>query len=344
VSRVFVTGAGGFVGSRLVGLLEANGRQVTALSRRPPREPGESSIRWVQGDVTEPDSYGSELAQADCVVHLAARLTARRLEEYELANVTGTERLVAACAARCRDLQRLVIVSTVAAMGPRRDGIRLRETDSCAPASAYGASKLAAERRALEFASRLPITILRPSFVYGPGDARGAGYLDTWFRSPPGSWTSPIRSLSLVYVDDFVRACERCLSSSVDSGTVLLIAAPASCDWADVRDAVANALAGLGSEQRIEPALADRFISRIEALDPAGRSRAEESEGRRDSLSPDASRRRMAPPPEWWGCDTSRARRYLGFEHTETLADGVRRTLESYAYAGFFDAAQWGAA
>lgn len=344
MSRVFVTGAGGFVGSRLVRRLEAACLQVTALSRSPPAESAETEVRWVRGDVTEPDSYRSELAEADFVVHLAARLTARRVEDYELANVTGTARLLETCADRCPKLRRVVVVSTVAAMGPRRDGKLLRETDPCAPASAYGASKLAAEQRALDLASRLPITILRPVFVYGPGDARGAGYLDAWLRSPPGAWESPIRTLSLVHVDDFVLACERALSSDVDSGTIILVAAPASCDWVDVRGSVAGALAWLGSEGRIEPELAHRFVRRIEALDPAGERRAAEADARRPTGPPDGSRRRKGTPLEWWGCDTGRARRLLGFEHTRTLADGTRQTLSSYASAGLFDAANWGAA
>jgi nucleoside-diphosphate-sugar epimerase len=341
---VFVTGASGFVGSRLVGRLAAGGHPVTALSRRPPRESGGPNVRWIRGDVTEPESYAAELAEADCVVHLAARLTARRMEEYVLANVKGTESLLETCAARCPGMRRLVVVSTVAAMGPRRDGTRLRETDPCKPASAYGASKLAAEGKAQDFAFRLPVTILRPAFIYGPGDVRGAAYLDTWLHSSPRNWESPIRSLSLVYVDDFVMACERALISEVDSGTVVLVAAPASCDWAEVRGSIVGALNWLGSERKIDPSHAHRLVGRIEELDPAGGSRAAEGDAGRTSASPDDTRRHKAAPPEWWGCDTSRARRLLGFEHTRTLADGVRLTLDSYASSALFDAADWGPA
>jgi nucleoside-diphosphate-sugar epimerase len=333
VSRVFVTGAGGFVGSRLVRRLEAAGLEVTALSRRPPEEPVGPAVRWVEGDVTEPDSYRAELGESDRVIHLAARLTARRAEEYELANVTGTARLLETCATKCRHLHRVVVVSTVAAMGPRRDGKLLSETDPCSPTSVYGASKLAAEGVALALASYLPITILRPVFVYGPGDARGAGYLEAWLRSPPGAWESPIRTLSLVHVDDFAHACDRALSSDLDSGTIILVAAPASCDWGDVRGAVADALSWLGSDGGIERDLANRLVERIEALDPATRDR-----------SADGAGRPMGPPPEWWGCDASRAQRLLGLEYTRTLADGARETLASYAAAGFFDAAHWGSA
>jgi nucleoside-diphosphate-sugar epimerase len=319
LNRVLVTGAGGFVGSRLVARLVARGTQVTAVSRSTGASSRKGPARWVHGDVTEPDTYRSALRGVDGVVHLAARLTARRVADYEHTNVFGTRCLLETCAEEGRDLQRVVVVSTVAAMGPGRNGRLLTESDPCRPVTAYGASKLAAEEVALALASRLPITILRPVFVYGPGDPRGASHLEAWLRSPPGSWTSPIRSLSLVHVDDFARACEQALTADVPSGSTFLVAEPAACDWSDVRSAVAGALDELAQNGTIDAALAARLTARIEALDPTSRD---------------------GPPPEWWACDAGRAAAALGFSG-RTLADGARGTIASYAASGFFSPERW---
>jgi nucleoside-diphosphate-sugar epimerase len=319
LSRVLVTGAGGFVGSHLVERLVARGTQVLALSRTPREEGLDDRIRWVQGDVTEPETYREALRGVDGVVHLAALLTARRVSEYEHANVLGTARLLETCAEECPELRRAVVVSTVAAMGPSRNGRSLTESDPCRPANAYGASKLAAEAEALALAPRIPITILRPVFVYGPGDARGAAQLESWLRSPPGTWRSPIRALSLVHVDDFAAACESALTADLPSGSTFLVAAPAACDWADVRTAVAGALNSLAADGAIHRELAPRLVDRIEALDPATGS---------------------GPPPEWWGCDVNRVVRSLGFSG-RSLAEGALDTIASYAAAGFFSPDRW---
>ena len=148
LSRVLVTGAGGFVGTRLVARLAARGTHVTAVSRNPRPTSRDGLVRWVQGDVTEPATYRAALREVEGVVHLAARLTARTVSEYEHANVLGTARLIETCVEECPGLRRVIVVSTVAAMGPSRDGRLLTEVDPCRPITAYGASKLSAEEAA----------------------------------------------------------------------------------------------------------------------------------------------------------------------------------------------------
>jgi hypothetical protein len=120
-------------------------------------------------------------------------------------------------------------------------------------------------------------------------------------------------------VDDFARSCEQALAVDLPSGSTFLVAAPAACDWSDVRSAVAGALISLARDGTIDAALASRLTGRIEALDPTSRD---------------------GPPPEWWACDAGPARAALGFSG-RSLADGARDTLASYAASGFFSPDRW---
>ena len=67
-----------------------------------------------------------------------------------------------------RQLARFVLAGSVAAAGPSRTP--RREDEPLAPVEPYGASKAEAERIALSYADRLPVTVARPPRIMGPGD------------------------------------------------------------------------------------------------------------------------------------------------------------------------------
>ncbi len=231
MTSVFVTGASGFVGRRVVEALLAEGHHVLALTRRETTGLPTDGLTWVRGDVTQPDTYRAAVAEADYVIHLAALLGARRASQLRDANVGGTAALLDGCLASGVGLRRVVLVSSLAAMGPKHNGSLLVETDPCRPQTVYGESKLAAERVALGYTGRLPITILRPSFVYGRADQRGADHLRTLLRSGERPWKTPIVQLSFVHVLDLARACLRALDVDGPSGELFLVADPAFCSW-----------------------------------------------------------------------------------------------------------------
>ncbi|MGK5549838.1 NAD-dependent epimerase/dehydratase family protein, partial [Streptomyces sp. URMC 127] len=110
--RYAVTGATGFIGTRLVAHLTALGHDVTALVRDPRRTvPG---ARTAAADLVTGAGLREATAGADIVVHLAALTHAADPRALAAVNSGGTRRLVAALAAQARP-PRLVYCSSLAA-------------------------------------------------------------------------------------------------------------------------------------------------------------------------------------------------------------------------------------
>lgn len=115
MSRVFVTGASGFLGAHLVRRLLEAGHEITALRRGPASPP--PGVRAVRGDVARPETYLGALCGHDAAIHLAAiyEIPPRDRREMYRVNVGGTRALLdAAIAAR---VPRIVHVSSTAALG-----------------------------------------------------------------------------------------------------------------------------------------------------------------------------------------------------------------------------------
>lgn len=180
---VVVTGAAGFIGSHLVDRLLDLGHVVVGVDCRGPRGDelaalnlvgalGHKRFTRVQVDIGQAD-LNTVLAGAGCVFHCAAVPGVRaswgpQFPAYVAANVTGTHRLLAACA-RAK-VRRLVYCSSSSVYGVA--GHPSRESDPTRPVSPYGVTKLAGEQLCQAHAARadtdLTVVALRYFSVYGP--------------------------------------------------------------------------------------------------------------------------------------------------------------------------------
>jgi nucleoside-diphosphate-sugar epimerase len=166
--KALVTGATGFVGSHLVEVLLRNGVKVTALARSPEKASGliAQGVRVVSGDLHDQGALERSAQDQSVIYHVAGAVAARGAAEFLRANRDGTRNVVAA--AEAAGARRLVLVSSLAAGGPSPRGLPLQGNESPRPVTAYGRSKLEAER--VVQASRLSWSIVRPPMVYGPRD------------------------------------------------------------------------------------------------------------------------------------------------------------------------------
>ncbi len=174
---VLVTGASGRLGRRVVPLLLANGFRVRAVDRSAEtlRElPSKCEKRFL--DLLQSSSGECEALCRECwgVVHLAGLVD--YLSPPELiyrVNAGVTEKL--AKAAKATNVQRFVHASSTSIYG-NQAGV-VTEDAIPAPVSAYGESKLWAERFVAQ--SRVPFVLLRFAMIYGPGFSEG---FDTVFK------------------------------------------------------------------------------------------------------------------------------------------------------------------
>ncbi|PHR16622.1 MAG: epimerase [Sphingopyxis sp.] len=183
---VAITGATGFVGSRMLDLIIENGYRARALTRR--RQDDRRDVTWVRGALDDKDSLTQLCSGADHVLHIAGVVNAPDLAGFEAGNVKGTLAVVEA--AKQAGTTRFVHVSSLAATQPQL--------------SIYGETKAKAEK--IVATSGLDWTILRPPAVYGPGDGE---LLELFKMARLGFVTLPPDAdgrLSIIHVQDLCRA------------------------------------------------------------------------------------------------------------------------------------------
>jgi nucleoside-diphosphate-sugar epimerase len=203
MARVLVTGATGFIGRHLVRHLVQRGDHVRCLIHY--KEQDIAGVECVRADITAPHTLNRVVMGADIVYHLAGATLVVSPHRYKTINGLGTRNLGHACAILSNPPV-LVYLSSLAAAGPSFPGKPRREEDQPTPVSEYGRSKLMGERFLRRYAGHLPVTVVRPPGVFGPGDPN----LLMLFKSThwgvnfiPGTLD---QQLALIYVDDLVAA------------------------------------------------------------------------------------------------------------------------------------------
>ena len=163
-----VTGASGFIGVRLLGLLKNLECEVRLLSRSP--LPGYELIFC---DFQKDKIPLSALQSIDTVFHLAGfahdlHVNSETEDLYQIVNVDATVQL--AKKAVQAGVKRFVFVSSVKAGGHAFDTRCMTESEQNEPEGIYGKTKREAEIKLLEIGrqSEMHVSIIRSSLVYGP--------------------------------------------------------------------------------------------------------------------------------------------------------------------------------
>lgn len=208
MARALVTGGTGFVGSNLIEHLRQLGWEVNCLVRDKSRAEHLEALggNLIAGDLFDAEALRRAVDGCDVVFHVAGRVHALNDQEFERDNVEGTRLLAEVCADQDNP-PTFIYVSSLAAGGPNRPGEPRREQDEDRPVSAYGESKLAAERAAASFAPELPLSIVRPPIIFGQRDKSSlkifSGVKFTRMHAVPGLRRFPV---SLVHVSDLCDA------------------------------------------------------------------------------------------------------------------------------------------
>jgi len=315
--RVLVTGGHGFIGSHLCEGLARRGYEVRILAR-----PGSFlgnvaglGVEVAAGDLADPGSLAPALAGVERVFHLAGALNGLAEHDLMAVNRDGTRNLVAACP---RELDRFILVSSLAAAGPSLGGPVPRPPDlPPAPLTWYGRSKLEAERVVLD--SGLRSVILRPPVVFGPRDRDVLACFWLALRGLVPVPGGPERYYSLVFAPDLAEGILRAAEVPLPPGERIPLVNPEPVTWPDLGQRIARAL---DRRARIlplpRPAL--RAAGQVADLLAAWRGQAA-------IFSSQKVLEMLAPA---WVANPDPARRLLGWTPATPLDPALRQTVTWY--------------
>jgi len=305
LERVFVTGASGFLGSRLLESLASEELEVVAACRTTSRLgpiPARCVVKRV--DFMDPRALERLLPGVTTIYHLAGATAARSQEQFDLSNAAVTRSLLAARSSVAPDAL-FVYVSSQSACGPCREG----------PITPYGRSKLMGEvivRRSENW------VIVRPPAVFGPGDEAAAPLFRLARR---GLMPVPLKQgsgFSLIFVDDLVDLLRRLGDSPGARGMILEPSYGKIWGWNEFRKVLERA-----AGRRILPVpvparlvVAAGFVSEAAGV----------LSGHCPVFDRHKGRELVA---EGWTADASSAKRATGWTPATRIEDALRLTLES---------------
>lgn len=336
--RTLVTGATGFIGQRLVERLVEQGHDVACLVRATSRvEPLEKlGVERVVGSLSDDASFAAALRGVEIVYHLAGLTQATRKEDFQRVNAGGTKALCR-IAAGTGTAPTVVLVSSLAAAGPSPPGVPHTESTPPAPISHYGKSKLGAEYAARVHADKLPLSIVRPPAVFGPGDNAGV-LLFKSLRNFPVHFVPQMKGLplSLIYVDDLVESLiavgergERVVytedQAAMNDPTGLYYAAdPAESSYGQM-----GRMAGAAMDRRVWVFCRRKypFLPLALGSDLLGRLR-----GKAPVFGMDKLREACA---SGWVCDPAKIATGLGWQPKTPLAERYQQTHDWYVENGW---------
>lgn len=329
--RILVTGANGFIGSRLCAFLHTKGEHPIAQVRKSGNQELLDSIDIEKrfGDVTDAASLMPMMHDIDVVIHNAGIVKAKQEEEFWKVNVDGTGNVIEAIKKSGRSIH-LVLISSLAAVGPSQES-PLHESSPMQPVTAYGESKRDAEAVAMKASAYMPVTILRPSGVYGPGDRESFTLFQAVANGFKPILGNPDRKIQLIHVDDLVRAIHA-------AATLPLLTEGKQCRTYHLADAEPHTMRQLFDQlDQVNSEMTGKKALTI--LIPSGllRGIAQLSKlilplfGQTPMLTP----RKAAELLGSWEVSTSRAEADLGFRSSISFRDGARGTFEWYRQMGW---------
>jgi dihydroflavonol-4-reductase len=323
--RVALTGATGYTGGRLLVALLERGDKVAALVRGDASGLAEHrGVTVVPGDLSNPSTLKRLVEGAEVVVHVAAvyRTAGHPDSYYRDVNVGGTERLLEAAVAA--GVKRLVHTSTVGVHGhvtnPPAD-----EESPFAPGDVYQETKAEAERLVLDLGGKrgLPVTVVRPGAIYGPGERRLLKLFRAIARGRYAVVGDGRAFYHPVFIDDLVAGFLLAMERPEAIGQSFILAGARYVSQVDLAGLIARHTGGRVLPFHVPAAPLQWAGALCEAiLVPLG-------------IEPPLHRRRV----DFWtksrAFSIAKARRLLGYDPKVDLDEGIARTATWYRQAGW---------
>jgi len=244
--KAFVTGATGFIGSHIIDDLIRRGIQVRALVRNSSNTARlmNRGIEFVYGDVLNSASLKKHLDDIDLVFSAFGILGQWGMPEetYRNINIKGVRNLIESCLDS--RIKQFIHISSAGVLGPLHDGVVADESFPYNPSNLYEETKCEAEKEIISFADKesIPVTIVRPEFVYGPGDIHVLGLFKAVQAGKFFILGNGRSLLHPTYIDDLIQGISLCTDNKAAVGKTFLITGEDPISVEDLAKTIADEL------------------------------------------------------------------------------------------------------
>jgi len=322
----FVTGGTGFIGSHLVERLLARDYKVRCLIRNEMKKGylEKLPVDFFVGDLFSTAVLDKGISGVDYVYHVAGVVGSRNKEGFYRQNRDGTKNVVESTSRVNPHLTKFIFVSSGAAVGPGTSSSMVDESTPYHPITTYGKSKMAAELEVLKFKDSLPMTIVRPTAVYGPRDPATFDYFNTINKGLEPLVGFKDKLVSLVHSTDLVSGIVLAGESDLSAGQTYFLGSDRAYTWREIGDATKQVMGKKAFRIRLpEPlvyavAVTAGFFSSF-----SEKPSVLNFEKGRDMVQ------------DYWTFDSTKAKRDLGYNPVIALPAGIKETVEWYRKNGW---------
>jgi UDP-glucose 4-epimerase len=316
-NKFLVTGGTGFIGKNLVKQLIQEGNYCKCLVRK------NSAVNEIRslgadlayGDILKPDTLNAIVQDVKVVFHLAAQVGKWGISEDEFytINVQGTRNLLEASLRA--GVKQFIFCSTPGVQG--KGYPQAQEKLPYNPPYVYERTKSKAEELVLEFFQKkfFPVTIVRPDFVYGPGDLRRLPLYRS-IRDKKFYLVGNGKSvLHPTYIDDVIQGFKLLIDNPEAVGEIFNVAGPCPISVKEYVNTIAQVLNVKSSRLKIPKSFAMTAACFCEAVSSFS------------GKEPFISRSKIEFLTKSHGSDISKARSKIGYEPKFELQEGMQRTI-----------------
>lgn len=327
--NILVLGGSGFLGSHLVESLHSQGYEIRCLVRRTSDiSLLKSKAEIIYGDVFEEESIRKALSGTEVVYNLVgggnvSTVTEKGLETLRRLNAGSVESLLSI--AKDFPLKKIIHFSSISAMGIHKNET-LSEEGECKPKIPHEIAKYESEKVAMQYFREygLPVVILRPPQIYGPGDVKSeilklVKYAKRFYVPLIGGGKS---YMPWVYVEDVVQGAVKAMTHG-RIGEVYIISDKQSYKFRDIIAEIAKAL-----DTKLRTIYIPKSFAKISVslLEPMAKLLGKE---------PILSRYRIGSMTSDRFVSINKARSELNYEPLIPLSEGMKLTVNWYVENGF---------
>lgn len=324
--KILVTGGKGYLGQHLVSRLLEKGEHVKVFARpranNADKKSNEFEVVW--GDIRDIDAVDKAVKGSDIVVHLVSNFRkggSDRKEAYSI-NVEGTENVLKASLKR--DVKRIVHCSTIGVHGNVLE-IPAREDTPFNPGDLYQETKLIGEQKVWQFYQKtgLPVTVVRPISLMGPGDERMLKLFRMIKRGRFIMVGNGDAYFQPAYIDDVVRGFYLCMQHPAAVGEAFIIGSEEYITLRELVNFIAKELHVSSPRYKI-PLLPVFWLSYLceTVFVPLG-------------IEPPLHRRRVSFFQNNRAFSIEKAKNLLGYKPEVSLNEAISRTVSWYNANGW---------